>query len=802
MRITRKLAVLVAVPLVAAVTFAGLAVVTSAGSTLRAEQLRHFVAAGAAAGELAHALRIERAAAVLALTARTDDARQAFTGSLRATRHATDAWQRERARLEGLPDSTTALLERAGTQLAQLDGVRDQVSDRRGAASAVAFTYRIVIADLLAFRESLPQAGAAPADIADQLRAAAALSQATEHIGRQQVAVLRALAHGSITPAAAQEITAARTGHVDAGLTFESLAGQRWRQWWEQSATGTEALAARRMEDQVARTPAGHALALDAGTWTQALDARMRRLREVEARVDTEIVERVVALRDAQRQLTIGQSVAVTAAVAIAIGLAVGLGRPVVRGLRRLRDAAHRVAYDELPAVVSHLDDHEALGGLTPDEFAERATPPVPLTGRDELAEVGAAFHAVHQEALRTAAAQALLRVHIAAMFVNLARRGQTLAGRLTTALDEAERDEHDPQRLARLFEVDLLVTLLGRTNDSLLVLGGASPAQVRTSDEPLSAVLAAAQSQVEDYPRVEIGVVDTGVVIRAAAVDDVVKLLAELLDNGCSYSPPDTMVHADARWLSDRVVVQVRDEGIGITAARRAELNARLASRPRLDLAAVRAMGLTVVGHIAARHDIRVELRAGHLSGTVAEVTLPPPVFRLATVPTGPAAPEPEPVRSVPGVGPEAATQELHLPVYEQVRSRWFLTGHETATGVPGAAPAASREGGWRTAADAGWSAAARAAEPEVTDTTRTGLPKRRPGAQLVPGGVDEPAIAGADAGAGSGAGTGTGAGAGTGDWRDPAKVSAALAAYSRGLAAGRARHQHATATAQRRTP
>jgi signal transduction histidine kinase len=808
-RITRKLAVLVAVPLAAVVAFAGLAVVTSAGAAVRAEQLRKLVTAGAVAGDLVHALQAERAAAVLVLTVRSDDVVEDFTAAVEHSRQATTSWRQVSDALPGLPDSARVVVARAGDQVAGLDGLREQVAGGRGAASAVAFTYRIVVADLIAFRESLPQAAAAPAAVADRLRAAAALSQAGEHVGRLQVAVLRAVAYGSVTPTAVQEVTAARAGYVESGLTFDALADDGWRLWWEQAATGSDALAAQRSEDEVARTPAGAVLDIDARQWAQVMGARLLRLRQVAQLIDGEIDAQVMQLRDGQRRLAAGQSAAVVVAVLIAVGLAVGLGRPVVRGLDRLRDAAHRVAYDELPGAVARLDGDGGLGGLSPEEFARREPAPVRVTGRDELAEVAAAFNAVHREAVRVAAAQALLRMNVAAMFVNLARRGQALAGRLTAALDEAERDEHDPQRLARLFEVDLLVTLLGRTNDSLLVLGGASPAQVRAADEALPAVLTAAQSQVEAYARVEIGVVDSGVVVQAAAVDDVVKLLAELLDNGCSYSPPDSVVRADARYLADRVVVQVADVGIGIAEDRRAELNARFASRPQLDLAAVRAMGLTVVGHIAARHGIRVELRPGQPAGTIAEVTLPASVITAyadpevmaprrahlsapgrttvpAVLPTGTStgtstatvtAPVVAPVAAgagmpvagwrsdlprdgraarrpvvEPAVPPvwAAATQELRLPVFEQVRSRWFGTTNDLA--------------------DAGWRAAERAASPESAGVTGRGLPKRRPGAQLVPGGAG-------DAGNGD-----------AGDWRDPARVSAALAAYSRGLASGRA--------------
>lgn len=872
MRITRKLGLLVGVPLVAVVAFAALAVNTSGGQALRAEGLRQLVAAGSRAGELAHRLQGERAGAVNVLAGGAPEAVDAFLARVTETERAAAGYRLARAELSSVPAGTAGRLDRIDGQLARLAALRDQVAGGRGAASAVAFTYRIVIADLIAFRESVPQAGGAPAELADRLRAAAALSQATEQIGRQQVAVLRAVEFGPLTPAAAQEITAARTGHVEALSTFDGLATPGWRAALERSAVGEEALTARRQEDRVARTAVGESLSVDRAEWTAALDTRMLRLAEVEGGIDTDILAEVTELRDAQRLSAGVQIAAVVLAVVAAVVLAAVLGRPVVRGLRRLRDAAHQVAFRGLPAAVSRLERQEALGGLSPDQLAEQEQSPVKVRGRDELAEVGAAFNAVHREAIRTAAEQAQLRLSIAAIMLNLARRGQKLTGRLTAALDDVERDELDPNRLAQLYQLDLMATLLGGTNESLLVLGGAGSAEVRTVDEPLADVLRAALGRVEQYPRIEPGVVDDGVAVRAGVVDEVVKLLAELLDNACRYSPPQTPVRVDARWLADRVMVQIADEGIGIDPVRRAELNRRLATRPPLDLAAVEAMGLTVVAYLAARHQIAVELRDGHRRGTLAEVTLPPelvtvgtdrrvlpalprprtparssarvtvaqstapaPLFRRpdltwpppapagrpaagqpaylagagaaaarGTAPPGPVAgappaperyspPAPRPRRPLPTSAPPVwagrrepdQTAELRLPIFEQVqRSHWFTSAADLGVATTGDGRD-NRDGGgkagpetgssWQTAADEGWQAAARAAAPQPAGTTRTGLPVRQPGAQLVPGGVEDP---------------NAGQHPPPEDWRDPVQVSAVAAAYSRGLSTGRAQH------------
>jgi signal transduction histidine kinase len=799
-RITRKVGLLVAVPLAAALLFAGLAVWTTAGTATRAEELRRLVAAGAAAGELVHQLQAERAAGVLVLTGGTEHA-ELFAQRVGATDRAAVAFVRARDELGGLPGGTAGLVGRIEDQLDRLEGLRARVTEGGGRASAVAFSYRISTAALISFRGSVGQAGGAPAEVADHLRAAAALSQAGESVGLLQVAVLRAAGHGVVSPAAVQEITAARTGRLQALRDLDAFATPGWQAALEQAQVGPEALVAQELADSVARTAAGQRLRLDAAEWEQVTSGRVDRLRDVEAVVDADIQAEVTALRDQQRRLAAAQVLVVLVTVAAAVTVAVWLGRPVVARLRQLRDAAHQVAHQVLPQAVLRLEtEQEQLEGLSPEEFADRTAVAVPVRGRDELAEVAAAFNAVLREAVRIAAGQALLRLRVGQMFVALARRGQGLAGQLTAAMDDLERDEQDTTRLTQLFGVDHLVTLLGRSNDALLVLGGAVSTRMPPSDAPpLAGVLQAAASRVRGYQRVQVGLVDEGVSLQAAAVDDVVLLLAELIDNAVRFSDPQTVVTVSARWLRNRVIVQVADDGVGTSPQRRTELNARLARDPVLDVQAVKQMGLTVVSRLAQRHQIRVQLHPAEPQGTTVEVELParlvsagpgpgrsavagrarlpgqpaPPAGASAMVPAPPAVSGGRPALSwppqlagtataAPGGGGVAAwpvagylpagqrpgvqpqpQPEREPPIFEQLmRSRWFTpaTGPPTAAEGTGSWYGPGAGGGvWETTADAGWQAAAAAAAPKPAGATAGGLPVRRPGAQLVPGGVDQ---------------------------------------------------------------
>ena len=210
------------------------------------------------------------------------------------------------------------------------------------------------------------------------------------------------------------------------------------------------------------------------------------------------------------------------------------------------------------------------------DEIVRQVRDPIRLTNRDEVGQVAQAFNVVHREAVRVAAEQAALRTSVSAMFLNLARRSQTLVDRMIGELDAIERGEEDPKRLAQLFELDHLATRMRRNDENLLVLAGADSAAPRRDDALLVDVLRAAQSEVELYNRIEFGTVDTDISVAAHAVNDVVRLVAELLDNATRFSPPNTTVVADGRRIRDYVLIQIEDRGLGID--RRA---ARLAQPP-----------------------------------------------------------------------------------------------------------------------------------------------------------------------------------------------------------------------------
>ncbi|PJN21307.1 histidine kinase, partial [Kitasatospora sp. CB02891] len=308
----------------------------------------------------------------------------------------------------------------------------------------------------------------------------------------------------------------------------------------------------------------------------------------------------------------------------VAIAGAALVARSMVRSLTRLQAAAEDVAERRLPELVKTLSESDP-------HDVDVTVEPVGVDSADEIGHVAHAFDMVHREAVRLAAEQALLRGNINAMFTNLSRRSQGLIQRQLSLISELESREADPDQLASLFKLDHLATRMRRNGENLLVLAGEDPGRRWTRPVPLVDVLRAAASEVEQYERIELASVPTAEV-AGRVVNDLVHLLAELLENATSFSSPQTRVRVTGHALPDgRVLIEIHDTGIGLSPDDLADINERLANPPVVDVSVSRRMGLFVVGRLSLRHGIRIQLRPSDSGGTTALVMLPVDVTNSA---------------------------------------------------------------------------------------------------------------------------------------------------------------------------
>ncbi|WP_051760735.1 nitrate- and nitrite sensing domain-containing protein [Herbidospora cretacea] len=371
---------------------------------------------------------------------------------------------------------------------------------------------------------------------------------------------------------------------------------------------------------------------LTAQDWFRDNGTVLDAISKVEAQVATALRTRADDLRSTERRSAIVAGALILALILLVLVTTVLIARSMVRPLRRLRAEALDIAGNRLPEIVRRMRESET-GDTSP------AVQPIAGDDQDEIGEVAQAFDEVHLQAVKLAGEESRLRNNVNAMFVNLSRRTQTLVERQISLIDGLERGEQDGARLADLFKLDHLATRMRRNSENLLVLAGHETARKRSSPARLVDVVRASLSEVEDYERVTVRV-HRSPAIAGHAANDVVHLVAELVENAISFSPPSTKVIVSSSPIEGgAVLLAITDNGMGLSPDELLEINTRLAEPPVVDVSVSRRMGLFVVGRLAGRHGIRVQLRRGDSTGIIAMVLFPAELISNADAP----APSPQ---------------------------------------------------------------------------------------------------------------------------------------------------------------
>ncbi|TDC50757.1 HAMP domain-containing protein [Actinomadura sp. KC345] len=453
-------------------------------------------------------------------------------------------------------------------------------------------------------------------DFADVVRAAIAVARTGELLTREDALVAGVLQGGQLSAddvRAVNQAVAIRRYAFDQAMV--GLRDTEYRQYQEMT-TSPELKTIRAMEDQLIQTRPGQRPRITAAQWQQATQSALADMNK--------------SIRDAGER-TVDRATPLGVGVVVRLLLAGGLGllaviasiivsittvRALVRQLERLRDAAWDLAEQRLPSVVERLGHGEKV-----DVAAEA---PELRFGDDEIGQVGKAFNHVQRTALATAVEQAELRRGIRDVLLSLARRTQTLVHRQLTMLDTMERRRDiDVKELEELFRLDHLATRMRRNAENLIVLSGALPARGWRNSVPMVDVVRAAVGEVEDYTRVTVlpfGPVE----LAGRAVGDVTHLLAELIENAVSFSPPDTVVQIGGHLVASGFAIDIEDRGLGMTDEKLTEINQRIADPPDFNLQSSVQLGLFVVSKLAERYNVQVSLKRSAYGGTTAVIVIP----------------------------------------------------------------------------------------------------------------------------------------------------------------------------------
>ncbi|MCJ1679847.1 nitrate- and nitrite sensing domain-containing protein [Streptomyces sp. APSN-46.1] len=655
-RISTRLVSLLTLPVVAATTLGGFRINDSLNDISQLEHMQLLTTMTRQATNLAAMLQEERDKTAGPLSA-TESAKA--NSIVQGVRDQTDAAAKSFAaatdKVDGAEDKDETLksirnnILQIGRQLTGIEDIRKKAY-QNGAQQTVT-EYNALIVSLLSLSQDMAQATSNP-EMIKRTRALAAFSSAKEYASIQRAIIAASLPDPSASTSVGKleendrlYALSALRGESQSKKTFELVYQGKPEELLaalgdSNPEIGTADHYARRvLSTQGQFVKEKNRSWLD---WYDADDNKIQAMKVIELTLLEDMEQKARELKNESQQDAIINGALILLVLGVSLVGAFVMARSMIRSLRRLQDTATRVAQDRLPELVKQLSESDP-------QDVDTSVESVGLHTRDEIGQVAAAFDDVHREAVRLAAEQALLRGNVNAMFTNLSRRSQGLIQRQLSLISELESREADPDQLSSLFKLDHLATRMRRNGENLLVLAGEEPGRRWTRPVPLVDVLRAAASEVEQYERIELASVP-GTDVAGRVVNDLVHLLAELLENATSFSSPQTKVKVTGHALPDgRVLVEIHDTGIGLSPEDLAAINERLASPPTVDVSVSRRMGLFVVGRLSLRHGIRIQLRPSDSGGTTALVMLPVDVAQGGK--------KPGPVPGQGGAGPQGAS-------------------------------------------------------------------------------------------------------------------------------------------------
>ncbi|GAA2318541.1 nitrate- and nitrite sensing domain-containing protein [Nonomuraea roseoviolacea subsp. roseoviolacea] len=627
-RVRTRLVALILIPTVVGVLLAGVQLANSIATSAEYRRLTQIAELVQSVGAMTDELGKERTLTAWYIAEGRRSARRAQLNTQR------DAVNSVRKRVlsavsaldAGHSPRTLEEAEEIRRWLTGLDGLRQSIAQSGSAPPRAALRTFSSMIDVMGKLQDELAGGSDDDAIGEDVVALGALRRVMEEISRQQGILVVALVERKLDYDDLSDFLGSWNRQQQELATFQEEAGQDDLKAYRRNMRGLQidradamrqrALAQLREYKTIRDLDITATPRRELNLWHESTSLQVSALRKVEDSLMTRIVTETRELSDTEQRSAIVSGAMILVLLLLVLVFTTRVAGSLVRPLRRLRAEALQVATTRLPETVRVLRE-SGDGAALPE------VPSIGVNTRDEIGEVARAFDEVHREAIRLAGDEAKLRANVNAMFVNLSRRSQTLVERQLQLIEGLEQGEEDENRLANLFRLDHLATRMRRNSENLLVLAGQEAARKWSEPVPLVDVARASLSEVENYERVQIQI-PSGVQIAGPAVTDAVHLLAELIENAISFSPRESKVQVTSSPADGGVLVTINDLGIGMSAEELAEANWRLANPPVVDVAVSRRMGLFVVGRLALRHGVGVQLRMRETGGLSALVMLP----------------------------------------------------------------------------------------------------------------------------------------------------------------------------------
>ncbi|MFN0027250.1 MAG: ATP-binding protein [Acidimicrobiales bacterium] len=347
-----------------------------------------------------------------------------------------------------------------------------------------------------------------------------------------------------------------------------------------------------------------------------AYAAHEAQVEQLVAMARTDLANQEKAANDLTRDQVMLLMVFGGAIVLVVTAIAMLMARSIGRPMQLINAEVEQAATSGLAELVQAV--RELPPGAAPPEVT-----PLQAGGGPELRKLAASFDSLRATAIQLAAGEAQIRQSVSSMFVNLGRRNQNLLNRTLNFITQLEESERDPESLDNLFRLDHLVTRMRRNAESLLVLAGHDATRTWSQPVDVGDIVRGALSEIEAYDRIDIAALEP-VEVRGNAAADISHMLAELMENATTFSPPSAAVSVIGKYVHDGYLLCVTDNGIGMTDKEMTDANRRLLQADKFDVSPMMVLGLFVVSRLAQRYGIQVQLAESPAEGVTAKVKLP----------------------------------------------------------------------------------------------------------------------------------------------------------------------------------
>jgi hypothetical protein len=505
-------------------------------------------------------------------------------------------------------------------KLQDLAGIRGRVDAGQAAATDVFFFYTTASRALTDLQLGLD--GAGDPQLRNGLQALYALSDVKDYADWTRGLLNGVFTANSITPEQYTQLSQVRADQQSALQIYNHFATASQQQAVTAVLHAPPATAAATAEGVALSALDGHlGQHVDAQVhWWNQMTLLINSLRDVQLEsVSADLDARADQLRTSALSGLILFALLAAVAIAVVGALVIEAALSIIGPLRLLASEANTIATDRLPSAVAAMEQASEQEIHRPRD--------IPIAVSDgtssEIRLMARAVGRLQHTALSLAGEQAMIRHNTTTSLANLGRRNQNLVRRQLSLISDFEREELDPAMLANMFELDHLATRMRRNAESLLVLVGESSPRAWVKPLPVVDVVRAALSEVEDYRRVELKRIDD-VYLPGAAATDLAHMLAELIENGLAFSPPDAEVEVFGRRMGSRYTIAIVDHGAGMQPDALARANARLHDEENFLVAPTRFLGHYVVGRLAKRLGVDVRLVPAPVTGITARLVLP----------------------------------------------------------------------------------------------------------------------------------------------------------------------------------